>query len=134
MNSLITLAYFVMSKSFSLIVHTNYQMTVILSREISSGLSPMSCVQTLQTCLAATCLLVWSPESGQDLTSRVRELMRILIFSQLILWRFSIFFPLFAPIEGFMLWNKGAYYCYKSIIVTTILMRWLFSLYSEYLF
>ena len=83
MNSLITLAYFVMSKSFSLIVHTNYQMTVILSREISSGLSPMSCVQTLQTCLAATCLLVWSHESGQDLTSRVRELMRILIFSQL---------------------------------------------------
>ena len=93
MNFLITLAYFVMSKSFSLIVHIKYQMTVLVSREISSGLSPMSCVQTLQTCLAATCLLVWSPESGQDLTSRVRELMTILIFSQLILWRFSIFFP-----------------------------------------
>ena len=80
MNSLITLAYFVMSKSFSLIVHINYQMTVILSREISSGLSPMSCVQTLQTCLAATCLLVWSHESGQDLTSRVRELVALLYF------------------------------------------------------
>ena len=47
-----------MSKSFLLIDHINYQMTIILSREISSGLSPMSCVQTLQTCLAATCLLV----------------------------------------------------------------------------
>ena len=72
-----------MSKSFLLIDHINYQMTIILSREISSGLSLMSCVQTLQTCLAATCLPVWSHESGQDLTSRVRELMRILIFSQL---------------------------------------------------
>ena len=71
-------------------------MTVILSREISSGLSPMSCVQTLQTCLAATCLLVWSPESGQDLTSRVRELMRILIFSQLTCGA-SLFF--FRPVD-----------------------------------
>ena len=55
-------------------------MTVVLSREISSGLSPMSCVQTLQTCLAVTCLLVWSHESGQDLTSRVRELVALLYF------------------------------------------------------